>query len=136
MRARAEVDIAAAQADQFGGAKAGLHREGEQRRVAPPGPGHSSRGGEKGAQFRLGQEGHQPPIKALRRDRQNPFDDGGMVGMPKCRVLKPGTDRGKPGIAGAHAVFPVLFQMVEEGADQRRIEIVNLQLEGLAAFPV
>ena len=136
MRARSEMDIGSAKADQLGGAKTGLHRECEQCRVPSPGPGHSIRGGEKRGDFHLGQEGHQPPIEALGRNGQNPVDDGGTFGMPKGRVSEQGTDRGKPRIAGARAVLSMALQMIEEGADQRRVEIVDLQLAWLAAFPL
>ena len=53
--------------------------------------------------------------------------------MPKCRISEQGSDRGKPRVAGAHAVFSVLLQMVEEGADQGRIEIVDSELARLLA---
>ena len=136
MRAGAEMDIGAAKADQFGGPKTGLDGEAKQRSVTPPGPVRPIGRGEKGVDFRLGQEGHEPSFEALRRNGENAFDDGGILGMPKCRVSEQGTDRGKPRIAGAHAVLSLLFQMIEKGADQGRIEIVDLQLAWLLAFPV
>ena len=133
MRARAEMDIATAQADQFGGAKPRLYRKGEQRPVAPPGSGHSIRGGEKGPQFWFDQPGHQPPIKTLRRDHQNTFDGGGMFRIAQGGVSEQGTDRSQPGIAGPYPVFPVALQMVEEGTHQGRIEIVYTELSRLLA---
>ena len=53
---------------------------------------------------------------------------GGMLGMAKGRISEQRADRGKPGVAGAHAVLPLVLQVVEEGADQRGIEIVDVQL--------
>ena len=59
-----------------------------------------------------------------------------VLWMPKRRVSEQGTDGSKPRIAGAHAVLSLLFQVVEEGADQRSIKIVDIQLAWGIAFPV
>jgi len=48
-------------------------------------------------------------------------------------VLVEGVDRRQPGVAGACAVAAVLLEVVEEGADQLRVEIVDVQLAGLFA---
>ena len=136
MRARAEMHIAAAQTDQFGSTKPRLHGEGEQSRVAPPGPCHSISGGEKRSQFRFRQPGHQPPIKTLRRNGQNPFDGGGMFRMAQGGIAEQGPDRGQSGVAGAHAVLSLALQMVEEGTDQRRIEVVDVEFARRLAVPL
>jgi len=39
-------------------------------------------------------------------------------------------DRGQPGVAGAHGVAALLFEVVEEGGDQRCVEIGDVQLRG------
>ena len=56
--------------------------------------------------------------------------------LPESPVSKQGTNGSKPRIAGAHAVLSLLFQVVEEGADQRSIQIVDIQLAWGIAFPV
>ena len=130
----AEMDIGAAKADQFGRPQAGLGGKTEQCVVAPPGPGRPIGRGEQGVDFRLGQEGHEPSVEALWRNGKNTLDQSGMLWMPKRRVSEQRADRGKPSIAGAHAIFPLMLQVVEEGADQRGIEIVDIQLAWRLAF--
>src|SRR5512134_1745422 len=136
MRAGAEMDIGAAKANQFGRPKTGLDSEAKQRRVTPPGPVRPIRSGEKRVDFRLRQEGHEPSFEALRRNGENALDDGGTLGVPKCCVSEQGTDGSKPRIAGAHAVLSLLFQMIEKGADQGGIEIVDIELARLLAVSV
>ena len=48
--------------------------------------------------------------------------------MPKGRIAEQGPDRGQSGVAGAHAVLSFVLQIVEEGPDQGRIEIVDGEL--------
>ena len=66
--AGAEMDVGAAQPDQFGGPKARLGIEVEQCRVASSGPGRPIRRGQQGIDFRLGQIGHEPSLEAIRRN--------------------------------------------------------------------
>jgi hypothetical protein len=42
-------------------------------------------------------------------------------------------DRRQPGVAGARAVAAISFEMVEEGRDQRRVEVLDLELAWLLA---
>ena len=136
MRTGSEMDIGAAQAGQFRRPKTGLDSEAEQCGVAPPGPLRPIGRGEQGVDFLLGQEGHEPSLEALWWNGKNALDGRGMLWMPKRRVSKQGTDGSKPRIAGAHAVLSLLFQVVEEGTDQRSIKIVDIQLAWGIAFPV
>jgi hypothetical protein len=41
-----------------------------------------------------------------------------MIGMAKGGVSEQQANRGKPSVAGARAIFPLVLQVVEEGADQ------------------
>jgi hypothetical protein len=42
-------------------------------------------------------------------------------------------DRAEAGVAGSRAVAAVVFEVLEERADQWRVEIVDVELEGLLA---
>ena len=53
--------------------------------------------------------------------------------MFECSESVEGVDRSEPGVAGAGTVAPVVFEVGEERADQRRVEIVEVQLERLLA---
>ena len=57
----------------------------------------------------------------------------GVLGVLQRREPVEGVDRSEPGVAGSRAVAPVVFEVVEERADQRRVEIVEVQLERLLA---
>jgi hypothetical protein len=56
-----------------------------------------------------------------------------VVEVAQCREAEQRVDRGQPGVAGADAVAAVVFQVVEEGADQRRVEVGDLERGGLPA---
>jgi len=129
-----EMHIGTANADQLGCSQARLGSETEQRVITSPGPGRLIGSGKQRADFGLGQEGHEPSVEALGRDGENALDDGGMIGMAKCGVSEQRADRGKPSVAGARAIFSLVLEVVEEGADQRGIEIVDIQLGWFLTF--
>ena len=54
-------------------------------------------------------------------------------GMFERREPVEGVDRPEAGVAGPGAVAAVLFEVGEERADQRRVKIVDVQLERLLA---
>jgi hypothetical protein len=56
-----------------------------------------------------------------------------LLGVFERSEAVEGVDRPEPGVAGPGAVAPVLLEVVEERADQRRVEIVDVQLERLLA---
>src|SRR5574337_2019783 len=122
------MDIGTSKADQFRCSQARLRGETEERVVSPPGPGRPIGGGKQCADFRLGEEGHEPSVEALRRDGKNALDEGGAIGMTKGGVSEQRADRGEPSVASARAIFALVLKVVEEGADQRGIEIVDIQL--------
>jgi len=128
MCASCQMDIGTAKANQLRSSQARLGGETEERVVSPPGPGRPIRDSQQRADFRLGQEGHEPSVEALGRDGENALDEGGMIGMAKSGVSEQRADRGEPSVASARAIFPLVLQIVEEGADQRGIEIVDIQL--------
>jgi hypothetical protein len=42
-------------------------------------------------------------------------------------------DRGEPRVSGARAVSAVAFEVIEEVADQRRVQVADVELGGLLA---
>ena len=136
MRTGPEMDIGRGKPDQFGGAQAGLDGESEERSVASPGPGRPVRRGQQRLDLHFGQVCDQPSFEAFRRDGENTFDGGGMFGMAQGGIAEQGPDRCQSGIAGAHTVLPVRLEMVEEGADHGRVEIVDIQPARCLAEPL
>lgn len=109
-------------------AQAGLSRKPKQGIVASPCPGRSIGASEQRVTFLFGQEGNKPSVKALWRDGEYPLDHRGMFRMAKRSEAEQRADRGQPGITGAHAIVPLALEVVEEGADERCIEMVDVQL--------
>ena len=52
----------------------------------------------------------------------------GVLGVAQRGVAEQGVDRRQPGVAGAGAVAAVVFEVVEEGADQRRVQVGEVEL--------
>ena len=127
----AEVDVAAGQPGQLGDPQPGLGGEGEHRVVAPPGPGGLVRGGEQGVDLRFGEPGDEGPVEPLGRDGQDPGDRLGVLGVAQGRVGEHGADRGQAGVAGAGAVAAVVLEVVQEAADQRGVQVGDVELAGL-----
>ena len=50
-----------------------------------------------------------------------------MLGVAQRGVAEQRVDRGEPGVAGADAVAALVLEVVQERADQRRVEIVDVQ---------
>ena len=136
VRAGAEVDVAALQCGQLGCAQPGLGGEQQHRVVAPAGPGGAVGCGEQRVDLGFGEERDERPLEALGWDREDAADRGGVLGVLERRVVKQRADRGQAGVAGADAVAAFVLEMVEERADQRRVEIVDVQLAGLLAGPL
>ena len=133
MSADAEVDIADAQADQFGDAHAGLDHEQQQRVVATAEPGGRVGRGQQRLDLVEVEVGDGVALMAFGRDRHHPGDRVGVLGMSERGEPVERVDRPEPGVAGPGAVAAFLFEMGEERADQRRVEIVDVQLERLLA---
>jgi hypothetical protein len=131
VRPGAEVDVAAGQPGQLGDPQPGLRGEREHGMVAPPGPGGLVRCGEEGIGFGFGEPGDEGPVELLRGDREDAGDRFGVLGMPEGCVGEHGADRGEAGVAGAGAVAAVLLEVVQEAADQRRVEVGDVKLAWL-----
>ena len=64
------VEVRARGSGRFGNPAESVTAQ-KQRRVAPPGPSRPVRGGQQRIDLGLGQPGHQPSLKALRRYCEN-----------------------------------------------------------------
>ena len=123
MGSGAQVHVVHRQGDQFRGPQAGLDRRGEQRVVAAAGPGGLVGSGEQRVGLRLAEVGDDRAVEPLGRDGQDPLDDRRVLGMAERGIAEQGVDGGQAGVAGADAVAPNRFQVVQERADQRGIQV-------------
>ena len=95
--------------------------------VASAGPGAAVGRGEQRVDLGFGEVGDQRPVEALGRDRQDARDRGGVLGVAQRGVAEQRVDRGQAGVAGADAVAALVLEVVEERADQRRVEVVEVE---------
>jgi hypothetical protein len=93
--------------------------------VAPPDPdvavGRLQQGGGLGSV----QVRDDAAMGALVGYRQYPLDRGGMSRLAVGGVAEERPDCRQPGIAGPHAVAALVLEVLEEGADQLGIEILE-----------
>src|SRR5260370_20261365 len=128
VRAGAQVGVADGQGDQLGGAQPGLAGQHQQGVVAPPGPGGAVGGGQQRGGLVFGEVGDQGAVAALGRDGQHPGDDRGVFGVAQRGVAEQRVDGGQAGVAGGGAVAAHGFQGGQERADQRGVQVADLQL--------
>ena len=117
----------------FGDPHAGLDRCQQQRVVAPSEPGGPVRGSEQRFDLVEVEVVDAVLLMAFERDRDHASDRLKVLGVPQCHVPVERVDRRQPGVPGPGAVASVVFEVGEERADQRRVEIVEVQLEWLFA---
>ena len=122
--------VGAAEARHFGDAEARLHGKQEQRVVAAAEPGAAIRRREHGVDLGPCEEADQRPGMALRRNGEHPLDLRSMRRLFVGRVVEEGVNRRQPEIAGAGRVAAPLFQVIEEGGDQGRIELREREAGG------
>ena len=123
------------QAGELGYPQAGLDGEQEQGVVAAAVPGLPVGGGEQGVDLVRGEVADDGPLAAPGRDGQDLADHGGVLGGPRGGVPEQRVDRGQAGVAGGAAVAPLVFQVLQERADQGGVQVGEAEL-CWAASPV
>ena len=118
------------EAGELGDPQPGLDGEQEQGVVAAAVPCPAVGGGEQRVGLVGGEVADDGPLAPPWRDRQDLADDGGVLGCPGGGVAEQRVDRGQPGVAGGAAVAPVVFQVLQERADQRGVEVGEAELAG------
>ena len=135
VRAGAQVRVLAGEAGEFRYPQSGLDGEQEQGVVAAAVPGLPVGGGEQRVCFLGGEVADDGALAAAGRDGQDLADHGGVLGCPRGRVAEQGVDRGQPGVAGGAAVPALFFQVLQERADQRGVEVGEAEPAGRLAGP-
>ena len=133
VRPGCEVHVAAVQAGQLGGAQPGLDRGQQQRVVASAGPGRAVGSVEQRVDLGSSRKVTSARSAALGRDREHALDVLGVFGVAERGVSEQRVDRRQAGVAGADAVAALVLEVVEERGDQRRVEVADVELAGLAA---
>ena len=133
MRAGGEGDVADLEADEFGDPQPGLDREQQERVVAAAVPAGAVWRGEQ--RFDLGgvEVVDGVALVALGGDREHPTDRVQLLGVFERHELVERVDRRQAVVAGPWAVVTLLFEVGEERADQRRVEVVDVEIAGVLA---
>ena len=101
--------------------------------VAPSDPGVTVGRGEQRFDLWLVEVGDRRFLVSFGGDLEHAADVGGVLGVSGGGVLVERVDRRQPGVAGPDGVAAVCFEVVEERADQRRVEIGEVKLTRLLA---
>jgi hypothetical protein len=130
-----EVDVLAAQAGQFGQAKAGPQGDGEQDVVASADPGAAIRRGEQDVHLGLGEEGPGALLGALLRDGEDLLDARCVLGVTVGGEPEERVDGSQAGVTAAGAVAAFALEVIEKSADQVGIEIGQVEVRRIFAGP-
>jgi hypothetical protein len=130
------MDVGAAEADELRDAQPGLDGEQEEGMVASARRGRPVRGREDGLDLLGAEERDEAALEALGGDGQHPLDERGMLGMAQRGVAEERADGSQARVAGAHGVAAVALEVVEEGADERRVEVREVEPRGRRARPL
>jgi len=135
--AGAERDVGAVQADKLRDPQTGLDGQQHQDPVSSTFPPGRIRSGDEGLDLRWSQERHDPPVKPLRWDGQDALDQQRVLGMAQGRIGEQRADRCQSYVAGPDTVVSLLFQVIQERRDHRRVQVIPVELGGrLAALLV
>lgn len=129
----AELDVIDVKADELRYAHAGLDHEQQQRMVAAAEPGAGVGSGEQRLDLCRVEVVDDGVLVAFGRDRHHPGDRPGVLGVAQRSEPVERMDRCEPRVTRARTVVAVVFEVVEERPDQRRVEVVEIELERLFA---
>ena len=123
-----EVNVSAAQPGELGDSQPGLDGDHQQGVIAPADPAVAVGSGEQGVDLFGFEEGDVGALGAFGGDGEHPSDQRGVFGVFQRRVSVEGVDGRQAGVAGSDAVVTVSFEMVQEGPDERGVEIVEVEI--------
>jgi len=127
MGSRAGHDIAAPEVGKFRCAQPRLQGHDEDDMVATPDPCGSIRRGQQRIHFRAIQKLHRPLYVTLARHRQDSLAMKHVRGLAHGHEPEEGSDRSKTGIAAAGGVAAQGFDMDQEVANERGVDVFDLQ---------
>ncbi len=98
--------------------------------VATSMPGSPVGDGEQRVGFGRGEVADDGPVAPPRRDGQDLTDHDGVLGGPRGGIPEQRMDSSQPRVAGRAAVAPLLFQVLQERADQRGVQVSEAEPAG------
>ena len=128
MGSGSQLEVAAVEAGQLGHPEAGLDHQQEQRPVSPPLPGGDVRCGEEGAGLHLVEVFDHALFETLGGQCEHLLAMAEKCRLAAGHMAEERPDRRKPSIAGAGAVAPPTFEVVEEAHDEPCIDVLDPQV--------
>ena len=122
------------QVDEFGDAHAGLDRDEQHRVVAAPDPCGSVRRREQRVDLAAVEIGHGGLAVACGGDLEHPGDACCVLGVAQRGVAEQRVDRREPGVACRGAVPALALEVDQERADQRRVDVGQVEAAWWFAF--
>ncbi len=105
-----------------------MDSEGEQCVVTSTDPGVGVGCGEERVDLVGSEVAHGGLVLTLGRHGEHALDQLGVFGVSQGGIAEERTDRGQAGVAGGHAVVAVAFKMGQEGGDQGRVQVGEIEL--------
>jgi hypothetical protein len=133
MCAGSERDILVPQRGHLGQSQAGLNGGDQKGVVTASQPRRSIRRRQQRLDLWPGQKAHQGAPLSLVRNRQHSLDDSAVRRRFQRGVAEERPDGRQTEVPAPGAIAPAVFQIFQERADQRGIQIVQPQLRGSLA---
>ena len=130
-RGGAEAYVGAPQRNELGDTRPGVVQRQQEDVVPPTAVGRAVTAGQDGVHFRPRQVVDLSSWRALAGNRQDTRRQVETLRRAQRCEADEGADGGQTRIAGLNAVGAILFEVVEERQDHRRIEVVERECIGL-----
>jgi hypothetical protein len=130
-----EGDIRMLQTDQLATAESRFHRDQQQCPVPSSYPRRRIGSSDENRGLFLGKELYGPTLVAFGRDGKNALAVERIRGLFERHVAEERVERGEARIASARGTAALLFDVVEELAQQRSVEILDPQTAGCVSEP-
>jgi hypothetical protein len=125
-----QLDILATKPPYFAVAEAGLNGEEQDCPVSPSDPFPRGGSGQESGGLLFREELHGTAFVALGGNRQYALAVEGKSRFTQRDKPEEGADCGKTGVARSRAVAPVALEVVEELAEERRVEVFQAKIRG------
>jgi hypothetical protein len=125
VRAGPERDVAAAKADELGGPQTGVDHHREQRAVSASNARRDVRSGQQRVNLHCRQVRDERSRGTLGRDGEDPLNQGGVLRVLHGSESIQRMDRRQPAVARLDRSTAARFEVVQELADGRSIEVLE-----------
>jgi hypothetical protein len=104
--------------------------------VAPAGPGGLVARLEESVEFGFGEVGEEVALGPFGRDGEHPLDRRGVFGIVEGEVGEQRVNGCQAVVACCGRIVPIGLEVVQEGGDERRVEIGDIEGAGRPPGPL